>query len=379
MTNYLETVMEEPKLFLEEAWQNAQFQQATEIQKQSIPFILEGKDLIAEAPTGSGKTLAYLLPLLQKIDPESKNIQAVILASSHELVMQIYQELQKWGNKSDIRSSTFIGGVSVKRQLEKLKKHPQLVIGTPGRVIELINKKKLKMHEVKTLVLDEADQLLIPEHVATIQSIVRRTLKERQILVFSATISDQAEQMARTMTSSPEVLKVKKEIASPAVTHLYLLAEQRDKLEVLRKLIRNTDMKALAFMKDIGNLTVAAEKLNYAGIPVKVVHGQAGKRERAEALKAFRSGAVPLILATDIAARGLDIPDISHVINLDIPETSSQYIHRSGRTGRLGGIKGTVISIVTPREEKQLKKHSRMLHISIVKKEIVRGKLTDVD
>src|SRR5690606_25457538 len=149
------------------AWKKAGFHELTDVQTETIPLILEGGDVIAESPTGTGKTLAYLLPVLHKIDPEKRNVQAVILASSQELVMQILSEVQKWGEGSGIRSASLIGGANLKRQLEKLKKSPNVIVGTPGRVSELIKQKKLKMHEVKTIVLDEGDQLLTSEHVST--------------------------------------------------------------------------------------------------------------------------------------------------------------------------------------------------------------------
>ncbi|WP_077622756.1 DEAD/DEAH box helicase [Sediminibacillus massiliensis] len=376
MNTHLEQLFETPKSFLQDAWHNAGFEKATAVQSRAVPLISEGKDVIAEAPTGSGKTLAYLLPLMQHINPEHKHVQAVILASSHELVMQIHKELQAWAEGSGITGITLIGGANVKRQLEKLKKRPQIIIGTPGRVMELINKKKLKMHEVKTLVFDEADQLFNPEHQQTIQAVVKSTMSDRQIVLFSATLSEQVADSAQKLMNKPEIIRVTKdEVETPPVEHVYLVTEARQKLDTLRKLIRGSEMKALAFVRDIGNLSVSAEKLEYKGIEAGVIHGESKKQEREKTIKEFRSGNKPIVLATDVAARGLDIKDITHIINLDLPENTDQYIHRAGRIGRLGTAGGTVISIITEQEEKQLQKIATNMNVKLCRKQLVKGKL----
>ncbi|MDX8047295.1 DEAD/DEAH box helicase [Gracilibacillus sp. S3-1-1] len=377
-TQSLSEVLPELKPFLQTAWNKSGFEKLTAIQRHTAHLITEGKDIIAEAPTGSGKTLAYLLPLLQQIDPTLKNTQVVILASSHELVMQIHQQVQEWSKDSGIGSTTLIGGANVKRQIEKLKKKPQIVIGTPGRMSELINQKKLKMHQVKTIVLDEADQLLVPEHLATIEKIVKSTLSDRQMLVFSATLPETTQAKAAEMMDSPEVIQVGTEDDErPNVEYMYLVCEARDKIELLRKLVRNHDIKALVFVKDISTLSVLAEKLDYMGIHVEVLHSDSTKQERAKAMKEFREGKAELLLASDVAARGLDIPDLSHVIHMDLPKETTQFVHRSGRTGRLGATSGTVVSIVTDSEERQLQKFGRQLDLTISKKKLYKGELVD--
>ncbi|MFC0522129.1 DEAD/DEAH box helicase [Pontibacillus salicampi] len=365
--------------FLQSNWDKAAFKQATAIQREAIPFIKAGKDVVAKAPTGSGKTLAYLLPLLEKIDLDMKQVQGVILASSHELVMQIHQEVQKWSEGSNISSTTLIGGANVKRQMEKLKKKPQLVIGTPGRVYELIKQKKLKMHEVKTIVLDEGDQLLVPEHQQTIDNIIKSTLKDRQLLLFSATLSEATREKAQQIMKDPEMIKVESgEGEQPEVEHGYIECESRKKVETLQKLVRATNGKVLAFVRDAGNLHVMAEKLAYRKINVAELHGETGKQDRAKAIKAFRSGKADLLLATDVAGRGLDISDITHIVHVDIPEEVKDYVHRSGRTGRLGSEQGAVISLTTKGEEKILKKHTRELGITLHEKELIKGNIQTV-
>lgn len=373
--NWVEQTLTKP--FLIKAWEKAGFQQPTDVQQQTFSMIKAGSDCIVEAPTGTGKTLAYLLPLFEKVNQDVKNAQVLILASSHELVMQIHHEVQKWGEGSGISSATFIGGANVKRQLEKLKKKPQVIIGTPGRVEELINQKKLKMHEVKTVVLDEGDQLLVPEHQQTIKAIIKSTLNDRQVLFFSATLPPHMEAEASDLMKEPQVIKIKldKE-AMEKVEHIYFVCEQRDKIDILRRLVRMGSMKALAFFNDIENLSILAEKLQYKGVDLGVLHSEANKAERAEAIKKFRLGEYPLLIATDVAARGLDIQGLTHVIQLNVPEKETQYVHRAGRTGRAGAT-GTVISIVTEREEKYLIRIAKELNLRLQKKYLYKGEIVD--
>ncbi|MBN8202334.1 MULTISPECIES: DEAD/DEAH box helicase [Bacillaceae] len=361
------------KPFIQEAWKKSAFAQPTTVQAEAVPQALEGRDIIAESPTGTGKTLAYLLPALEKIDPDKQAVQAVILASSQELVMQILSEIQKWAEGSGIKAASFIGGANVKRQLEKLKKHPHIALGTPGRVLELIKQKKLKMHEVKTVVLDEGDQLLVPEHAQTVQNIVKSTLKERQVLLFSATLPPVVEQLAKELTADAEVIRVEKDetIQAAGVDHIYFVAEARDKIKMLEKISRLEDIKALVFVKDIGNLTVMAEKLDFKNISSSTLHSDLSKFDRQKAIKNFRTGKTNMLIATDVAARGLDIKGVSHVVHFDFPKDVNQYVHRSGRTGRFGA-SGTVISLVTEREERELKKMGKELGLNAEKK-VMRG------
>lgn len=356
--------LKEAKPFIQENFQAAGFEKPTAIQEKTAEWITEKRDVIAESPTGTGKTLAYVLPLLNKIDVNIKHPQVLILAPSRELVMQIFDVVQEFKQGSDIKAVSLIGGANIKKQQEKLKKHPNIVVATPGRVQELIKIKKLKMHEVKTIVLDEADQLLVPEHMKTIQAIIKSTLKERQILCFSATLKDETVQLIKEMTSEPEVLKIaRSEEEAQKVGHYYLLCDQRDKVKLLQKLSRLEDMHALVFVRDITNLSIYAEKLSYHHVDLGVLHSEAKKAERAIILKEFEQREFPLLLATDIAARGIDIDDLPYVIHADLPNEEG-YIHRSGRTGRAGK-EGAVISLVTPQEHTTLKKMAKKLHLSL--------------
>lgn len=364
------------KPFLKEAWQKAGFEQPTAIQQRAIPSITDGADIIAESPTGTGKTLAYLLPILHKIDPDKKEIQAVILSPTRELAMQIHQVIQTFTLNSGIVCGAFIGGVDIKRQLDRLKKNPMIIVGTPGRINELIDKKKMKMHAVKTVVVDEVDQMVAQRLTFDVKMAIQSTLKDRQVLFFSATISDEVKDFAKKVMNTPTFVQVERKQNS-AVDHIYFVSDRRDKVEVLRRIYRmDESMKALIFINDSFHIDELAAKFKYKKIPVGVLHSAANKKERAAAIQQFRSGKLNLLLATDIAARGMDIQGLTHVIHLDIPEKIEQYIHRSGRTGRMGA-KGTVISLVTPAEEKTLLKYGKELAVPMTKKELFGGEIVN--
>ncbi|WP_100403500.1 DEAD/DEAH box helicase [Bacillus sp. FJAT-42315] len=364
------------KPFLQEAWEKAGFSEPTPIQEKAVPLMLDGRDVLAESPTGTGKTLAYLLPLLEKIDPDKKAVQAVILASSRELIMQISDEIRAWGG--GVSSAALIGGANVKRQVEKLKKQPQVVAGTPGRIQELIQMKKLKMHEVKLLVLDEGDQLLVPEHIKNLEAIIKSTMRDRQLVLFSATMPAQTEATAKQWMKDAEVIKVTKtDMPASKVEHLYFVCDRRDRQVMVERMMRGFEPeRILAFINDIGEVNAFASKLDYNGFANGILHSDLNKQEREKALKQFRAGKLPLLFATDVAARGLDIKGLTHVLHFDMPKNATQYTHRAGRTGR-SGAEGTVISLVTEREERELKKIARELGIQLQKKQFYKGKPVD--
>jgi superfamily II DNA/RNA helicase len=359
--------------FLQTAWEKAGFQQYTDVQKSVIPLILEGKDVIAESPTGTGKTLAYLLPLLHKVNPAIQNPQIVILSPTRELVMQIHSEVQKFTEGSGITGASLIGGADIKRQVERLKKHPQVITGSPGRVQELIRMKKLKMHEVTAIVFDEFDQMIKQDVSPLLADIIKSTVRSRELLFFSATIPKAIEDKARAFTADPEVVRIKQRAeAAGRVKHLYISGEYRDKLENVRKIVHMDGVKAIAFLNDPFRLDEMASKLQFRKVAAGVVHSEATKQERAATLRDFRNGKIQVLLATDVAARGLDIEGVTHVIHLDFPNTVDQYIHRSGRTGRMGK-EGTVISVVTTGEEQKLLQFAKKLGIQFEKMEIYKG------
>lgn len=360
---------------LQETWKKS-FKEPTPVQERAIPAILEGKDVIVRSPTGTGKTVAYLLPILNQLDETKEATQAVILAPSRELVMQIFEEIKKWSEGTGISSTSLVGGANIKRQMEKLKKRPQLIVGTPGRIWELIQMKKVKMHEVKTIVLDEGDELLEKEHFDAVRSIVKSALNDRQLLLFSATALQDPDQVKTMLGREPEWVTVEEEQAVPSkIEHVYLLCEPREKIKLLGKIAKMDGMKGLVFIRSVGHLHVIADKLSYEGVDLAILHSDLRKDERKRALTRLESGDISILLATDIAARGLDIEGISHVIHFDLAEDAEQYIHRSGRTGRMGK-SGTVVSLVHPRDERELQKYGRKLGVPILRKRLYKGEFS---
>ncbi|HSU79787.1 MAG TPA: DEAD/DEAH box helicase, partial [Candidatus Angelobacter sp.] len=358
----LEQLSSYPK-FLVDLWQKAGFNELTPIQEKAIPLLLENQDVIIESPTGTGKTLAYLIPIFNKVQVDLKKTQAVILAPTRELVMQIQSVTQEWAKGGGLTSAALIGGADIKRQIEKLKTHPHIVIGTPSRVHELITMKKLKMHEVKTLVLDEADQLLVPDMVRTIEANIKSTLNERQLVVVSATITERTQALAQEFMKAPETVRIERPTQQEStVEHLYYVCQARDKIDQLRQFVKKEQIKGLVFINGTAYIPEVAKRLRSRGVQVGILSGEGKKTEREATIQQFRMGQFPLLLTTDLAARGLDIEGLTHVIHFDLPDDVTQYIHRSGRTGRQGA-KGTVVSFLTYRDEKALQQFAKQLDL----------------
>lgn len=351
----------------------------TEIQELTIPLALQNKDLIGEAYTGSGKTLAFVLPLFQKIDTTKREMQALILAPTHELVIQIENQIKLLSENSEIpvTSLSVIGDVNIDKQIKRLKDiKPHIVVGTPGRVIDLIRKKKITAHTLKTIVIDEADNLLDNTSSKTVQEIIKTTLRDRQLMIFSATISTGALDTAKAIMNNPEVLKSQNKVSlNPNIEHIYIIAEQRDKFEMLRKLLAATDpKKAIVFINNGYEINKVSDKLNYHDKLTFGVHNKLTKEQRQLALEKFRNGKINILVSSDVSARGLDIPDVTHIINLDLPKNYNEYLHRAGRTAR-GTNSGTTISIVTPKEIKDIKGFERKFKIKITEKSVKGGSL----
>ncbi|ABO50376.1 DEAD/DEAH box helicase domain protein [Desulforamulus reducens MI-1] len=351
----------------------------TAIQKVAIPLALKNKDIIGQSQTGSGKTLAYLLPIFQKIDSSKRETQALILAPTHELVMQIDKQIKTLSSNAGltINSTVMIGEVNIVRQIEKLKEKPHIIVGSTGRVLELIKRKKISSHTIKTIVIDEADMLLDQNNLAGVKDVIKTTMRDRQLMIFSAYMNQRAMAESKELTKDAEVIIIEDEIlVNPNITHLYLIAEQRDKMKVLRKLIAATKpKKAIIFVNKMEDIQTTALKLQYHNFKVSEIYGKAAKEERQKAMEGFRSEG-QLLVASDMAARGLDINGVTHIFNLDLPEDSKEYLHRVGRTGRKGKL-GTAISIVTERETALLKKYEREFKIIIEEKNVFKGVLVD--
>lgn len=348
----------------------------TPIQEQTIPLILSHQDVIAQSHTGSGKTLAFLLPLFQKIDVTKREMQVLILAPTHELVMQIDAQVKLLATNSGeaITSTTIIGGANIDKQIKKLKEKPHIIVGSAGRILELIKKKKITAHTIKTIILDEADSLLDNTNTKTIQDIIKTTLRDRQLCIFSASISAQTEEIAKTLMKEPVVLKMTDQIAmNPNISHFYLKGDRRDKFELLRKLIvAEEPERALIFVNQNDSMQEIAEKLNYHQKETFMMRGNIKKEERKRALDAFRSGKIKLLISSDLTARGLDIPAVTHIIHLDCPSNPNEYLHRAGRTAR-GFADGKSICIVTDKDLSTLKKYQKKFNINFQEMQLSHG------
>ncbi|PGS47000.1 DEAD/DEAH box helicase [Bacillus sp. AFS041924] len=324
----------------------------TAVQEEAIPAILEGNDVIAQSPTGTGKTLAYVLPIINKVDEKEENPQIIIMAPTRELVMQIFQVVQDYTQNTNIKVASIVGGADVKRQIEKLKQKPRIIVGSPGRISQLIKQKKLKMHCVKTIVFDEVDELIKTDDQNDLPQIIKATMKNRQLVFLSATITPAAMKFAKETSLNLKEISIEQSLEGNII-HGFIPCEEREKLELLRRIGSVPSMKALVFSNDPFKLEGYASKLNYRGIKTAVLHSKLGKMERSQVLKNLQSGKISLLFSTDVAARGIDLQELPYVVTLDVPEKVEQYTHRSGRVGRMGN-QGTVINLVTPREKKNL-------------------------
>lgn len=352
----------------------------TDVQQKVIPLALKNLDLIVQSETGTGKTLAYLLPLFMKIDVEKKEMQAIILAPTYELAIQIQRQIELLSENAQIgiRSVPIIGNVNKERQITKLKEKPHIITGTPSRILELIKARKITAHTIRTIVFDEADRLLDENNLEAVKAVLHSTLRDRQMMMFSATMQEGVIARAKEMMKDPVVIKPESLLTVPStIEHVCFFAEQRDKIEVLRKLLHiYAPFKALIFVNETGQIDNVTTKIAYHGFEVESIQGANNKLERKKAMDNFKAGKMQLLVASDLAARGLDITGVTHVINMGIPQEPKDYLHRVGRTGRNGNT-GIAISIVTGRELNLIKIIEKTLHIQIKLKDMSHGKIID--
>jgi len=355
----------------------------TYIQQKAIPEILKGNEVIAKSETGSGKTFAYLLPIYEKVDATKRTTQAIILTPTHELAIQVHKEAQMLseGDGVEARAALIIGGANIIRQMDKLKEKPQVVIGSAGRILDLIKKKKIQAHTCEIIVIDEADRMLEKINIEDVKGIIKTTLQsKRKILLFSASIDkvtkDAAEEI---MSTAPIVIEKEDSILPKEIEHFCIVAEKRDKIVVLRKIIAGLKpRRTIVFINDPDNIEVMVEKLNHHGLKAGGIYGAAHKEQRKTVMNAFLEGRTDILVASDIGARGLDFEGVDVVVNLDISEEAVYYQHRAGRTGR-NGHKGTVISIAESYEKKLLSRYEREFNIKIEEKVMLYGKLSDTE
>ena len=308
------------------------------IQDQAIPSVLEGKDLIGLANTGTGKTAAFLLPIVERETGTQTSPTVMIIAPTRELAQQIDEQFREFAAGLNLYSALIVGGVSVDRQLRDLKRRPQFIIGTPGRLKDLINRRYIPLDRMTTLVLDEADRMLDMGFLPDIRDIVNGMPVERQTLFFSATITPEIQALVNTFLKDPVTVSVRTSETSEHVEQTVIEARDKNhKVELLTEMLKGQDYeKVLVFGETKFGVQRLSDHLDNSGIPSVAIHGNKNQSQRQRALKQFKDERVRVLVATDVAARGLDIPNVSHVINFDTPQNYEDYVHRIGRTGRAG-------------------------------------------
>ncbi|WP_125579495.1 DEAD/DEAH box helicase [Lacticaseibacillus suibinensis] len=331
------------------------FEEATPIQEQTIPLVLQGKDVIGQAQTGTGKTAAFGLPILQAMDLSDRFVQALVISPTRELAVQTQEELYRLGSDKHIKVQAVYGGADIRRQIRGLADHPQIVVGTPGRLLDHINRHTLKLANLKTLVLDEADEMLDMGFIEDIEKIVEQAPEGRQTLLFSATMPQQIMKLANKFMHEPVTVKIKsKELTADTVEQYYVRAKDYEKFDIMTRLfdVQSPEL-TLIFGRTKRRVDELTRGLKARGYRAEGIHGDLTQQKRMSVLRQFKAGELDFLVATDVAARGLDISGVTHVYNYDIPQDPDSYVHRIGRTGRAGK-KGVSVTLVTPNEVEYL-------------------------
>lgn len=357
-------------------WEESGFSEPSLIQTAVFEPLQLGKDVVGISPTGSGKTLAYLLPTLLQVEPGKGN-QLLILISSQELGIQVAEVARVWGKDLGLKVQSLIGGANVKRQIEKLKERPEVLVGTPGRVLELMKQKKVKTKPIKTVILDEADQLLQKGTIEFVDQILRSLPEETHYSFFSATADVALPAIRKIVQSDLEVIDVTDlNPKNEQVNHYYLNYSKRQTVEGLRRFAHLKDFQGFVFFNQLADLGSAEEKLRYNQIPVASLASDQSKEMRKTALNLFREKKVRQLLTTDLASRGLDVAKVPYVINAEVPLTKESYLHRAGRIGRMGA-PGTIVTLIQDSTLRDLKRIARDLDITITETFIYGGELVD--
>ena len=343
----------------------------TPIQKQAIPLVLKSRDVIAQAQTGTGKTFAFILPILEKIDRNASHVQALIVAPTRELALQITEEIEKLiVHIEGLAVLAVYGGQDVAKQLKKLRRNPQIVVGTPGRLLDHIRRETIHLGEIQFLVLDEADQMLHIGFLGEVEEIIKETPATRQTLLFSATIPPEVRKLAAKHMKSPEFIQIEK-TQGPAVTvkQLAIHTTDRAKQAALIHLIETyRPFLAVIFCRTKRRVSKLFDALKAYGFSCDELHGDLSQAKREQVMKRFREAEIQLLVATDVAARGLDIEGITHVFNYDIPQDAESYVHRIGRTGR-AGMTGLAVTLFSSADRQGLEEIEKELSITIPKQD----------
>lgn len=328
------------------------FEEATPIQEQTIPLGLQGLDVIGQAQTGTGKTAAFGLPMLEKIDRNNRAIQGLVIAPTRELAIQTQEELYRLGREKRITTQVVYGGADISRQIRAIKNNPHIIVGTPGRLLDLIRRKALKLQNVETLVLDEADEMLNMGFLEDIEAIISETPTEsRQTLLFSATMPPAIKRIGVQFMKSPEHVQIKaSEMTANLIDQYFVKCKDFEKFDNMTRLFDVQNPKlTIIFGRTKRRVDELAKGLELRGYRAEGIHGDLTQKKRMSVLNDFKNGNLDILVATDVAARGLDISGVTHVYNYDIPQDPESYVHRIGRTGRAGK-EGMSVTFVTPNE-----------------------------
>ena len=332
------------------------YTEPTPIQAALIPVMLTGADVIGQAQTGTGKTAAFALPILHNLQPDQRHVQALVLAPTRELALQVAEALGQYGSQLKVRVLAVYGGQPYSPQINQLKRGVDIVVGTPGRLLDLLERKVLNLSNVKTVVLDEADEMLNMGFIEDVEAILAATPSERQTALFSATLPPRIRHLADRFMRNPQAVTIKRATLTVLATEQrYYLVNESDKLHAVMNLLEVENMTSvLIFARTRAETARLANELSQRGFPAEAIHGDLDQNARERTLSRFRQNQVKVLVATDVAARGLDIDDISHVINYQLPDDPEVYVHRIGRTGRAGKT-GIAITLFTPREKRRLR------------------------
>ncbi len=350
-----------------EALEEMHFTEMTPIQEQAIPLALEGRDVIGQAQTGTGKTAAFAIPFLQRITEEER-VQVLVLTPTRELCIQVEQEVRRLSKYLPVHSLAVYGGQEITRQIRELQTRPQILVATPGRLLDHMRRRTIRLEHLSVVVLDEADEMLNMGFLEDIETILSACPEDRQTMMFSATMREEIQSIANRFMRDPQLVRVKaQELTVPAIEQQYFEVPEQEKLQLLCRLldIHNPE-RAMIFgrtKRRVDELTEALQKLGYRA---EGLHGDLTQRARDTVMQRFRSGQIQILVATDVAARGLDITGVTHVFNFDLPQEIDSYVHRIGRTGRAGK-EGMAITFVEPREFAHLKTIERTIHRKLTK------------
>lgn len=347
--------------------ENIGFEKPTEIQSKAIPAILEGRDVVGLSQTGTGKTAAYSLPFLDKIDFDQKSVQGLILTPTRELAQQVTQSLKEFAGDRRLWVLTVCGGQSMERQIRSLQKGVHIVVGTPGRVIDLLERGKLSFEELRWAVLDEADEMLSMGFIDDVKKILRQSPKTRQTVCFSATMPPAIRDLVENFLNDPINITIKQPQVTPdrISQEVYMIPRGWSKTKALLPILEMANPEsAIIFVRTKRTASELTNDLLEAGQSADEYHGDLNQNQREKLVRRFKEGKIKMIVATDIAARGLDVENLSHVINYDLPDNTESYIHRIGRTGRAGKT-GTAIALVEPSDRRLLRQIERRVKQSL--------------